>query len=40
MTKTERQLLTSLIRSFNLLVTLLKKIKKGEDIDKAGKDNG
>jgi len=40
MTKTERQLLTILIRSFSLLVSALKKIKKGEDIEKTGKDNG
>jgi hypothetical protein len=32
MTKTESSILTALIRGFALIVTLLKRIKDGEDI--------
>lgn len=32
MTKTESNILTALIRGFALIVTLLKKIKSGEEI--------
>jgi|GEM_PF-1341917 len=33
MTKTEKQIITALIRAFRSLVFLLEKIKKGEDIE-------